>query len=66
MRIRYGYRKKNNSLRTTEVITDGDGQIVVFPNEYRFGESELYIRKIGHTIMLTQESIIKHGISRAV
>lgn len=54
---------KDNNMLTTKFITDGVEQIVMIPDEYRFGESELYIRKIGHTIMLTPESIIIHGIN---
>lgn len=47
------------SLQTTKVFMNGRSQAVRIPAEYRFEEVELFVNKIGDTLMLTPMSSIK-------
>ena len=40
-------------MNITKVFTNGRSQAVRIPKEYRFDENEVYINKIGETIVLT-------------
>ena len=40
-------------METTRVFTNGRSQAVRIPKEYRFAVDEVYINKIGDTVMLT-------------
>ncbi len=44
------------TLQTTKVFMNGRSQAVRIPAEYRFEEDELFINKIGDTLMLTPKS----------
>lgn len=44
------------TLQTTKVFMNGRSQAVRIPAEYRFEEDELFINKIGDTLMLTPRS----------
>ena len=44
------------NIMTTKVFMNGRSQAVRIPVEYRFDESELFINKIGDTVMLTPKS----------
>lgn len=47
-------------MGTTKVFTSGESQAVRIPQEYRFQVGEVFINKIGDTILLTpQESLAK-------
>ena len=43
-------------VMTTKVFMNGRSQAVRIPAEYRFEEDELFINKIGNTLMLTPRS----------
>ena len=51
----------------TKVFMNGRSQAVRIPSEYRFEEDELYINKIGNTLMLTPKSslikTLRQGLS---
>lgn len=42
--------------QTTKVFMNGRSQAVRIPVEYRFDEEELFINKIGDTVMLTPKT----------
>ena len=44
------------TMQTTKVFMNGRSQAVRIPAEYRFDEDEVYINKIGNTLMLTPKS----------
>ena len=46
------------NVMTTKVFMNGRSQAVRIPVEYRFEESELFINKIGDTVMLTPKSAL--------
>lgn len=39
-------------MRTSKVFISGNSQAIRLPKEYQVEEKELYIQKIGHTIIL--------------
>jgi len=39
-------------MLTSKVFTSGNSQAIRLPKEYRVEEKELFIQKIGHTIIL--------------
>ncbi len=39
-------------MKTAKLFINGQSQAVRLPKEYRFSGSEVYIRKIGNTVML--------------
>ncbi len=45
-----------DTIQTTKVFMNGRSQAVRIPAEYRFEEDELFINKIGDTLMLTPKS----------
>lgn len=50
------------TVRTTKVFMNGRSQAVRIPVEFRFEEDELYINKIGNTLILTPKSALKHTL----
>ena len=48
----YCCKKEGNSMETTRVFTNGRSQAVRIPKAYRFEENEVYINKIGDTVIL--------------
>ncbi len=49
----------SEAIQTTKVFMNGRSQAVRIPVEFRFEEEELYINKIGDTLMLTPRSSLK-------
>lgn len=49
--------------QTTTTFMNGGSQAVRIPASYRFDEKELYINKIGHTLLLTPVSYLKNTLS---
>ena len=43
-------------METTRVFTNGRSQAVRIPKQYRFDVDELYVNKIGDTLMLTPKA----------
>lgn len=43
-------------METTRVFTNGRSQAVRIPKQYRFDVDELYVNKIGDTLMLTPKT----------
>ena len=39
-------------METAKIFTNGKSQAVRLPKEYRFSGTEVYIKKVGHTVML--------------
>lgn len=50
--------------KTTKVFMNGRSQAVRIPVEYRFEEDELFINKIGNTLMLTPMSSLKYSLKQ--
>ena len=46
------------AMQTTRVFMNGRSQAVRIPKEYRFEEEELFINRIGNTLMLTPKSAL--------
>lgn len=42
-----------NAVKTAKVFTHGNSQAVRLPKEFRFEDSEVIIRKVGESILLT-------------
>ncbi len=51
---------------TTKVFMNGRSQAVRIPVEYRFEESELFINKIGDTLMLTPKSSLVRTMEQGI
>ena len=47
-------------MPTTKVFTNGRSQAVRIPKEYRFNVDEVYINKIGDTVVLTPREALAH------
>ena len=47
---------KTAALHTTKTFINGRSQAVRIPAEFRFSEEELFVNKIGNTLMLTPKS----------
>ena len=45
-------RKGVTTMETAKLFQNGQSQAVRLPKEYRFSDDEVYIKKIGHTVML--------------
>ena len=43
-------------METTRVFTNGRSQAVRIPRQYRFDVDEVYINKVGDTLMLTPKA----------
>lgn len=54
--------QKPDNLQTAKVFMNGRSQAVRIPSEYRFAEDELFINKIGDTLMLTPKSSLPHTL----
>ncbi len=52
----------SEAIQTTKVFMNGRSQAVRIPAEFRFEEEELYINKIGDTLMLTPRSALVHTL----
>jgi len=39
-------------MKTAKIFTNGQSQAVRLPKEYRFSGDEVYIKKVGSTVML--------------
>ena len=52
----------SETIMTTKVFMNGRSQAVRIPVEYRFEEDELFINKIGNTLMLTPRSSLVHTL----
>ena len=50
------------TIQTTKVFMNGKCQAVRIPVEYRFDEEELFINKIGDTLMLTPVSSLRYTL----
>ena len=50
------------TMQTTKVFMNGRSQAVRIPVEYRFDEEELFVNKIGDTLMLTPKSLLKNPL----
>ena len=42
-------------MNTAKIITDGTNQVVILPQEFRLSGSEVYIKKVGNTIVLISQ-----------
>jgi len=42
-------------MNTAQLITKGDNQTVVLPKQFQLQGSEVYIKKIGHSIVLISQ-----------
>ena len=40
------------SMETAKIFTNGKSQTVLLPKDFRFSGSEVYIKKVGETVML--------------
>ena len=49
---------KAAAMQTTRVFMNGRSQAVRIPREFRFEEEELFINRIGNTLMLTPKSAL--------
>ena len=49
---------------TTKVFNNGSSQAVHFPPEFRFTTDEVFINKIGDTVMLTPKTSLRDATSR--
>ncbi len=49
----------SETVMTAKVFMNGRSQAVRIPAEYRFEEDELFINKIGNTLMLTPRSSLQ-------
>ena len=52
----------SDTMKTAKVFMNGRSQAVRIPAEYRVEESELFINKIGDTLMLTPVSSLKYTL----
>ena len=52
------------SPQTTKVFMNGRSQAVRIPAQYRFDESELFVNKIGNTLMLTPVSSLADSLRK--
>lgn len=52
--------------QTTRVFMNGRSQAVRIPVEYRFDEDELYVNKVGDTLMLTPRSSLVSTLRRGI
>lgn len=52
--------------QTTKVFMNGRSQAVRIPLEFRFEEDELYINKIGDTLMLTPKSSLVGTLRKGI
>ena len=57
---------KIENTQTTRVFMNGRSQAVRIPAEYRFEEDELYVNKIGDTLMLTPRSALEGTLRRGI
>ncbi len=51
-------------MNTTKVFTNGRSQAVRIPKEYRFNVDEVFINKIGDTIVLTPLSSLADSFDK--
>ena len=51
-------------MDTTKVFTNGRSQAVRIPKEYRFNVDEVFINKIGDTVMLTPKKKLADAFER--
>ncbi|MBQ6518613.1 MAG: AbrB/MazE/SpoVT family DNA-binding domain-containing protein [Anaerolineaceae bacterium] len=51
-------------METAKVFTTGRSQAVRIPKEYRFDTEELYINKIGDTVILTPFSALAEAFDK--
>lgn len=54
------------TAQTTRVFMNGRSQAVRIPVEYRFEEDELYVNKIGDTLMLTPRSALVNTLRSGI
>lgn len=54
------------TAQTTKVFMNGRSQAVRIPVEYRFEEDELYVNKIGDTLMLTPRSALVNTLRSGI
>ena len=54
-------------MKTATVYMDGDNQVVLLPEEFRFPGTDVCVRKVGHAVMLYSEDhapkIVKEDLS---
>ncbi len=55
---------KTACIQTTKVFMNGRSQAVRIPAEFRFEEDEVFVNKIGSTLMLTPKSMLKGSLKR--
>lgn len=53
-------------MEIARVFTNGRSQAVRIPKEYRFDVDELYINKIGETVVLTPVSALSEAFDRGI
>ncbi len=46
------------NIQTTKVFMDGRSQAVRIPADFRFEEEEVFVNRIGNTLMLTPKSAL--------
>ncbi|MBQ9328447.1 MAG: AbrB/MazE/SpoVT family DNA-binding domain-containing protein [Solobacterium sp.] len=51
-------------METTKVFTNGRSQAVRIPKPYRFEEKEVYINRIGYTVLLTPKDSLAKAFER--
>jgi len=42
-------------MKTAQLITNGDNQTVILPKDFQLQGSEVYIKKIGNTVVLISQ-----------
>ena len=52
------FERQAMQMETTRVFTNGRSQAVRIPREYRFDVDEVYINKVGETVMLTPKAAL--------
>ncbi len=53
---------RQTTVQTAKVFMNGRSQAVRIPAEFRFEEDELFVNKIGNTLMLTPKSALADSL----
>jgi antitoxin VapB len=53
-------------METTKVFTNGRSQAVRIPKKFRFDVEEVYVNKIGETVVLTPVSALSDSFDKGI
>ena len=56
----------NTKTQMTKVFVNGDDQMVLIPDEYRFEEDEIYVSKVGDALLLTPRSALVRAFREGI